>query len=654
MENDVSKETTQTSSWSIFISPHISLVIYLLFIAVLIRFEREFIINIADPGTFPPNLYWQLLWPVGLLAIALLLPLSLRWFFLGTVGLLSILLIAGDAAYFDFFGTVTSAYMVTSVHQLIDVRDSVFALISSVRILPALIFLPFFIFGFYNIQHIRTAEISTQRSWFRSSYIFSLVLVLMNLLFGFIAWHTPIYEDTHHPDREKWVQPSDHWTSNYSRSSYAATFGIFNYHVMDLIHMIRDQGNTDPLSGDRKNAIQQVLLEKSHLNQQKSPFWGVARGRHVIIVQLESLQHFLLELSIQGHQVMPVLNDLKNSSLNWDYIFDVSHLGRTADAEFATMASMLPDHRKAASLYSLSNSLVTLPKELNRHGYTTASVHGFKRSFWNRAYTHPAFGIGEMHFEERFTDQPKLGLGVSDKGLFRYSANLLTSSQKQLHFLFVISLTSHYPYIYVPEEYLKPYAHLRREDGYGLIAPYLASASYTDEALGAFLQILEKQNLLKDSLLIIYGDHDRGQLGNPLPIPELGNRMNSITEDRIPLIISIPGKEELISQHAQNLVGVMGGLQDLAPTILHLLGEDIPLGMMGTHLFVDNEYRDAIPLPAPRFFAYRGALSLPNGTIFSTRFAKEPLNLPLAERALTDQLVVQDLLDHYDEIMEGD
>ncbi len=639
------------------LSSRASLVFYLFFIALLIKFEREFILTIADPGTFPPSLFWQLLWPTGLIALALFLSRSLRWFFLGITGCISILILAGDAAYYDFFGTVTSSYMVTSMHQLFDVRDSVISLTSIDRVLPMVVLIPFFILGFISLRNRASdAGASTGKKWFQSTRACGMVLVLLNLLFAFIAWRIPIYEDTHHLNREKWIQPSEHWTSTYSRSSYAATFGVFNYHVMDFVGMIRARFEKTPLKPDRNDEIHRLLTHKKQLNDRKSPFWGAARGRHVIIVQLESLQHFLLDLEVRGHEVMPFLDTLKRSSLNWDLIFDVSFLGRTSDAEFATMTSLLPDTRRPASYYSLSDSLVTLPKELKSYGYTTTSLHGFKRSFWNRAYTHPAYGIDAMHFEERFRDLPQIGLGVSDKDLFRYSTDLLESRQNQKQCFFIISLSSHHPYIYVDDKYLDPYEHLRLNDGYGLIAPYLASASYTDEALETFWRLLEDRDLLQNSLLIIYGDHDRGGLGAKKPIPEVGDRMNSPTEDRIPLVISIPGREELLKQHAQDYVGAMGGLHDLAPTILHLLGEAVPQGMMGTHLFVENSYRDPLPLPTlPRFFAYRGVLSLPNGSIIPTPFA-EPLTrgMPSAEEAIIDQLAVQDLLDHYDEVMEQD
>lgn len=644
---------------NVFLQPWLSILAYLYFITVLVGLERSLIAAITDGGGHQLNILWQLLWPTSLIAISLFLSPFWRWLFIFIAGSLSIMILVADAAYYEFFGTVTSMFMYTSMHQLADVRDSIGTLVSTQRILPILLILPFLFLAILNIDQKATIVKGTwaeRCTWITKSHIWAVLLIVANLVMGAIVWQIPIHEDTHHIGRQKWVKPSEHWNSKYSRSSYASTFGAFNYHVMDLIGVVRSNFFKTPLTEIRLREIKELIAHKKYLNNIESPLWGVARGRHVIVIQLESLQHFLLDLKVKEKEVMPVLNKLKESSLTWDYVFDVTYLGRTSDAEFATMTGLLPDTRQPVSYSGLSDSLVTLPKELRKHGYGTSSFHGFNRSFWNRAYTHPAYGIDEMHFEEQFRGMKSLGLGVSDKALYNYASNLLEENKARQQFQFLISLSSHHPYIYVQKKYMDHYSHLSMNAGYGLIAPYLASASYADEAVGVFLQKLKNSSLLENSLIVIYGDHDRGGLGTRKPIPEVGERMYTLSEDRVPMIIAIPGEEKLIQQHAQNFIGIMGGLQDLAPTILHLLGEEIPEGMMGTHLFVNNESRDAVPIPTlPGLFAYRGILGLSGKELFSSQFRSTSLGkIPSQKEAMVDQLALQDLLDHYENITSPD
>ena len=642
----------------------VGVVASLLYVGTLVWFERELILEIADPGARPPSLFWQLLWPTALLAFSFFLTPTLCWLFLGLTGWLSIAILACDAAYFEFFSTVTSMVMYGSFHQLFDVRDSVFNLLSPERLLPAVLFLPFFFLAARSWRRRGPGDLEvTDRkgSWRRRSRIWGAVLIAANIAMGSIAWQLPIYEDTHHPHRDKWVKPAEHWNSRYSRSSYASTFGVFNYHVMDLVRVIERAMAKDHLDDARRDAIKRVLVHKKRLNARKSPLWGIARGRHVVILQLESLQHFLLDLKVREHEVTPTLNRLRKTAFTWDNIVDVTYVGRSSDAEFAALTGLLPDARMPAASYGLSDSLVALPKVLKKHGYTTSSVHGLKREFWNAAYTHPAYGIEEMHFGERFRGSKKVGLGPSDRDVFSYAVELLQSRRLQQQFLFVISLSSHHPYLYVDQKYLKPYSHLLEKGQvvgkeYGVAAPYLASASYTDEVVGEFFDALERRSLLKESLIVIYGDHDRGNLAGDSPIPEVGPRMYSLTEDRIPMILLVPGEEELIARHGRQFLDVTGGLQDLAPTLLHLLGEEIPLGMLGTHLFVNNDLRDPVPIPtAPGLFAYRGNLVLPGGKVVPLGAGTQPPDsIPSRQEALVDQLAVQDLLDHYDDIVQAD
>ena len=75
----------------------------------------------------------------------------------------------------------------------------------------------------------------------------------------------------------------------------------------------------------------------------------------------------------------------------------------------------------------------------------------------------------------------------------------------------------------------------------------------------------------------------------------------------LPIIIVIPGQEKFIQEYQSEIKDTVGGLYDIYPTIMHLLGYDIPMGIFGSHLFVKNEEKD--PMPFLRFldsFVYEG------------------------------------------------
>jgi phosphoglycerol transferase MdoB-like AlkP superfamily enzyme len=611
--------------------------------------ERQILSALAEPDAALPGLAWQLLFPVGAVAGALLLPTRARWLTLGVVGIALSLLFASDLAYHRFFGTVPSAFMLSSATQLFEVHASITSLLSWGDLAPALLFAPFFALAFWSKPTACNDSLS------RNPRVWGLVLIAANLGLSVVASKTPIYEPTHHIGRPAWVAPAEHWGSRYSRLTHATTFGLLNYHTSDLFDFLANASGQEAISETRLAEINQTLDHKKELNDATSPLFGIARGRHVILLQLESFQHFLLDLEVAGHEVTPTLNRLEKSALNWDSIFDVTHIGRTSDAEFAVMTGLLPDVRKPAALNHLADDLVTLPKQLASAGYQTSSIHGFKRSFWNRAYSHPAFGIDDMFFAESFDASDPIGLGPSDRQVFGFAADLLEERRATPQMQLVISLTSHHPYLFAPREYVLPYAHLDPSAGFGLLGPYLASASYTDAAVGVFLEDLEAKGLLNESLIVIYGDHDRGGLGAQHPLPEVGPRMFETSEDRVPFMILVPGLESQIAELREPFTHVMGGLHDLFPTVSHLLGMSIPRGVLGTHLFVENQFRDPLPLPGPSgVFGYHGGLALGDGRVLLSRGAIEDADkLPSLDVVMRDRRLLQDLLDHYDEIRPG-
>jgi phosphoglycerol transferase MdoB-like AlkP superfamily enzyme len=335
---------------------------------------------------------------------------------------------------------------------------------------------------------------------------------------------------------------------------------------------------------------------------------------------------------------------------------DVTFIGRTADAEFAVMTGLLPDLRpRLMGLGVRTQSPNYLGHILQEKGYRTASYHGYKRSFWDRSYNHPVYGFQEMHFEEVYPPTESLGLGLPDGVVFDYFVEKLATEPDNRSFSMVITLSSHHPYVYVPKEYNKYFDRLAPDDGWGLAAFYLRSARYADVALGKLLEDMEKKGLMEDTLFVIYGDHDMGSLGAQFQLPEVGYDLFTRMADRVPFIIAVPGEEEFIAQHGEQHTTATGGLHDVMPTILHLIGEETPRGVMGTNLLIPDEFREAVPLPIQsdgRTYAYRHHLAFEN----SRRI--EPIDAgsirldagPSFDRIFLDQ-VVSRLLSHNPDII---
>ena len=599
----------------------------LIFVGILMSEEMRVLSAITPDGVPRAKLSWLSLWPLAWLSMALLAPWRLRWCVLAAVTAVSVALMATDAGYWAFFRTVAPLNMFASVHQLSDVQQSVEHLLEPGLVLPLLFTPVYLLYAFWGRR--RTAALPIGRQHGRLARVFAQARtwgVVLSLAFAaqlFVALNSPIFEDTHHLNRPKWVLPAQHWGSKYSDAIFARTFGLYNFHVVDLFRALRARLVEPPFDDVVRAAVRQHLVHKQTLNNVQSPFFGIAKGRNVVIVQMESLQHFLLGLEVGGEAVVPVLNQLSKRALNWNYIMDVTLHGRTSDAEYALMTGLPPDRVKAMQFQTLSEHLPALPRSLAGLGYETLAIHGYDVTFWNRARAFPRYGFEHLYFQESFAQAPKWGLGPADEVVFEFAVDRMQKRSAKNVLSLIVTLSSHHPYVYVPERYLQPFSEAFPD--LGLTGPYLGSAAYADEALGGFMARMQKAGLWDNTLFVIYGDHDRGGLGTNEPIPSVGPAMFLPQGDRIPFMIVLPGKEQFIAQHFAPYANVFGSLRDVFPTVMHLLGEAVPYGVTGTHLFVDNAQRDAVAHRTDQgSFFYRGVLANANGELWA------PEGLPAA------------------------
>ena len=174
-------------------------------------------------------------------------------------------------------------------------------------------------------------------------------------------------------------------------------------------------------------------------------------------------------------------------------------------------------------------------------------------------------------------------------------------------FVFLMTLSSHIPYTDLPKEYNQLFDQTIEPDS--MLNHYFQAIRYSDDALGEFFAKIKKSGLWQNSIFVIYGDHQPGT--NKRMIKDLikttGKSLYSPRFSCVPIMIVIPGQESLILKYKNQYQNTVGGLYDIFPTIMHLLGHDLPFGVFGSHLFVPNIKRDPIPFfRFPDSFVFNG------------------------------------------------
>ena len=296
----------------------------------------------------------------------------------------------------------------------------------------------------------------------------------------------------------------------------------------------------------------------------------LAEGKNLILVQIEALQSMMLQAEYEGQELMPNLNQLlKKDTIYFDHYYATIGKGNTADAEFATLNSLYPViDRECYELYQ-TNTYDGLPWMLKEKGYSTFGVHGYLGDFWNRNYAYPYQGIDEYYSIEDLDDSDQIGLGISDKSMFRQAAALM-EEQEGPFFSFLVTLTNHHPY-QLPEELSE--IRLKEEHEGTKFGSYLQTVHYTDQAIASFIEELKARDLYEDSVLVFYGDHhglNKNMDDNEIYVSEwLGREYDYDEMFRIPLIIHIPG-----IGYAET-VSTVGGQVDFLPTIANLMNLEL-------------------------------------------------------------------------------
>ncbi len=361
---------------------------------------------------------------------------------------------------------------------------------------------------------------------------------------------------------------------------------FFNYHIYDLCSSFVDDNDGN------LNAF-----EDSYASEKDGPLFGVAKGRNIVYIQLESFMDFVINREYNGQELTPNLNALisRDDTVYFDHFYQQVGSGNTSDAEFAANNSIYGTVLSYTyQVYGSTNYFRGMPVLLGDMGYNTAVFHAFQdRSYWSRETAYPNLGFdryfgGLTHEgggDYELTEW--MGWGLSDSEFFDQTATLMKENLKEPYYAFVNTLSNHNPF-----KMLEKYQFIDIEDDLKdtTVGNYLQSVAYTDYSIGLFLERLKEEGLYDNSIFVLYGDHaglthsadiDEGMckiLGTDhYPDSELLN---------VPCIIHIPGAdlgEDLTISKAC-------GQLDLLPTMAYLLGwDELDTIYFGHNMFAPGE-----------------------------------------------------------------
>ncbi|MFO7566491.1 MAG: sulfatase-like hydrolase/transferase [Enhygromyxa sp.] len=400
----------------------------------------------------------------------------------------------------------------------------------------------------------------------------------------------------------------------FSEQGIVERFGYVNAHLFDLARNLRERGRRGNPSPEERERV--VAWFQAHAERVDAGLAGAiepegfAAGHNLLLIQVEALQTWVIGLEVEGQEITPLLNRMREQADWYPYLIDQTNQGKTSDAEYAVLNSQHPLGEGAICFLRAENSFLTLAHVLAERGYATLSAHPYKRGFWNRAVLHPRYGFSRSMFRRELGDGLETGWGLAD-GLFFERMVPEIVALPEPWFTFLITLSLHHPYDSFPEQLAE--LQLGALEG-TRVGNYLQAMRYFDRSLGIMLEQLDAAGLLDHTIVALYGDHDArfelDQYPEVLTLAGIGDWDPAAFArlERVPLFIRIPPS----TRPPRGTMEQVGGQVDVGPTLLHALGVPRPRAFVGRPLVLGSEdqsfaaYPDGSAYALERMFVATG------------------------------------------------
>ena len=368
------------------------------------------------------------------------------------------------------------------------------------------------------------------------------------------------------------------------------TRGFSNYYVVRALGLPAFLGysanQTYAANKERSKASEEDLKPveeyiQQHYAKPNPEYFGMAKGRNVIYIHLESFQQFLIDYKLKvddkEYEVTPFLNSLYHSKETFAFsnVFNQVKAGKTSDAETMIETGLFGLNQGSFMVnYGGTNTQQAAPFILSKNGYNSSAVfHGNAGSFWNRNTAYKQWGYNYFFDASYFTKQNSSNsfqYGLNDKYMLKDSIKYLERLEQPFYTKF-ITVSNHYPYTtsLSGDDLGFPLAKTQDET----INGYFATANYLDSSIKAFFDYLKESGLYKNSIIVLYGDHyGISNSRNPALAPLLGKNSETWSSydnamlQRVPYMVVIPGMDK------GGIIDTFGGEIDMLPTLEHLLG----------------------------------------------------------------------------------
>lgn len=337
------------------------------------------------------------------------------------------------------------------------------------------------------------------------------------------------------------------------------TSGLVTYIIRGLSQDIYLQIRSGRLNDQEIKTVKSFWQIHEMLNKYVKPESANNKGKNLIYIVVESLNSWAVKDEINGHMVMPFLNDVLDSTgtvYSLDMVTQIKS-GVSSDGQLMYNTGLYPATDVTTVSSYAYNDFPSLPKSLP--GYHSFEVISESAAMWNHSITNKSLGYDFMidNTRKRAKDENR----GQDEVLFETAIEIM-DTVPQPFMAFITTISMHGPY--KDQNVSRPQWINSVTDKDEQYLDYLTMSNYTDRCIHDFIDGLKEKGLYDNSIIVIASDHSS-------PVEGIDR------DDRIVFVALNTG-------HTFEVAHPMGQV-DIYPTLLDLLGVDADYRGMGLSLF---------------------------------------------------------------------
>lgn len=352
-------------------------------------------------------------------------------------------------------------------------------------------------------------------------------------------------------------------TDASEQSKYLSSLG---FHIKDISELVEENINTD-LTEEEKDIIESYYEWKNE-NIPDNEYAGIFEGKNVLFLQIESLESFIINQTVDGQEICPNINKLLNNGFYFSNIFEQVQGGNSSDADLMYTTSRLPV-LKGGTFFRFADEceLNSLPRMLINRGYDFTYHQAIKGSFWNyeEGWRNMIGADGFVGSESYDMSGDKIGFTLNDEDYIKQVIPYLEDLNTPFYAHVVLN-SSHMPFKL--DDSLKE-LELSEELDDSYLGGYFQCVKYVDTRIGMMLEELEQAGVLDNTVIVVIGDHTGIHKYYEYSLEKWYDEYPFANVNgyyTVPLIISCSDFKENVSSD------VIAGQIDVMPTLSYLMG----------------------------------------------------------------------------------